>query len=67
MKGQENYTLAETENLTGTTGATVTPNVKEYTGFTSPNSGLMYPSYSFTFGVTVAPVVPVSSSVSIWV
>ena len=30
------YTLAETDNLQGTTDTTVTPNVKTYTGFTSP-------------------------------
>ena len=32
-----NYTLAETQNLTGTTGASVTPARKTYTGFTSPS------------------------------
>ena len=32
-----NYTLATTENLTGTTGASVTPTRKTYTGFTSPS------------------------------
>ena len=32
----ETYTLEETENLTGTTDAEVTPGVKTYTGFTSP-------------------------------
>lgn len=32
----DNYTLKETENLAGTTGANVTPNTKTYTGFTSP-------------------------------
>ncbi len=30
------YTLADTENLTGTTGESVTPAVKEYAGFISP-------------------------------
>lgn len=30
------YTTVETENLTGTTDASVTPGVKTYTGFTSP-------------------------------
>ena len=32
------YTTEETENLTGTTGAGVTPAVKTYTGFTSPST-----------------------------
>ena len=32
----ETYTLEETENLTGTTDTEVTPGVKTYTGFTSP-------------------------------
>ena len=31
-----NYTIAETENLTGTTGASVSPAVKDYEGFTAP-------------------------------
>ena len=34
----DNYTLADTDELTGTTGATVTPNVKEYAGFTAPKA-----------------------------
>jgi len=35
-----NYALVagDTQNLTGTTGASVTPNVKTYTGFTSPST-----------------------------
>ena len=33
---ESNYTLSETDNLTGTTGATVTPETKEYAGFTAP-------------------------------
>ena len=33
-----NFTLKETENLTGTTGAKVTPAVKSYTGFTAPST-----------------------------
>ena len=36
QEGQENYTLADTDNLTGTTEATVTPETKEYEGFTAP-------------------------------
>lgn len=32
------YTTVETENLTGTTGASITPAVKSYTGFTSPSA-----------------------------
>ena len=32
----ETYTVEETENKTGTTGQSVTPDVKSYTGFTSP-------------------------------
>ncbi len=32
----DEYTLFETENLTGTTDASVTPAVKTYTGFTAP-------------------------------
>lgn len=32
----DNYTLAETENLAGTTDTEVTPAVKPYTGFTAP-------------------------------
>ncbi len=32
----ENYTLAETENLAGTAGATITPETKEYEGFIAP-------------------------------
>ena len=31
-----NYTIAETENLTGTTGASVSPAVKDYEGFSAP-------------------------------
>ena len=34
----ENYTLEETENLTGTTGENVTPSVKTYEHFTSPQT-----------------------------
>ncbi len=34
----DEYTLHETENLTGTTGAQVTPSVKTYTGFISPST-----------------------------
>ncbi len=33
----DNYTLKDTENLTGTTAASVTPNVKSYTGFKAPS------------------------------
>ncbi len=33
-----NYTVANTENLTGTTGASITPAVKSYTGFTAPST-----------------------------
>ena len=32
------WTLAQTDNLTGTTGASVTPSRKTYTGFTSPSA-----------------------------
>ena len=32
------YTTKDTENLTGTTGASITPAVKKYTGFTSPST-----------------------------
>lgn len=32
------YTTVETENLSGTTGNSVTPAVKSYTGFTSPST-----------------------------
>ncbi len=32
------WTLADTDNLTGTTGASVTPSVKSYTGFTAPST-----------------------------
>ena len=32
----DEYTLFETQNLTGTTNASVTPNTKTYTGFTAP-------------------------------
>lgn len=32
-----NYTLADTENLTGTTAVNVSPNTKSYTGFTAPS------------------------------
>ena len=32
------YTTVATENLTGTTGASITPAVKSYTGFTSPST-----------------------------
>lgn len=34
----DDYTLAETENKTGTTDAQVTPAVKSYTGFTAPST-----------------------------
>lgn len=34
----ENYTCAATENGTGTTGASVTPAVNTYEGFTAPNA-----------------------------
>ena len=34
----DNYTLYETENFTGTTAATVTPAVKDYTGFKAPTT-----------------------------
>ena len=34
----ENYTLADTDDLTGTTDTNVTPAVKSYTGFTSPDT-----------------------------
>ncbi len=34
----DGYTLHETENLTGATGAQVTPSVKTYTGFNSPST-----------------------------
>ena len=33
----DNYTIYETENLTGTTGAEISPPVKTYEGFTSPS------------------------------
>lgn len=33
-----NYTLADTQNLTGTTASSITPAVKTYTGFTSPST-----------------------------
>ena len=33
-----NYTLANTDNLTGTTGESATPAVKSYTGFTAPST-----------------------------
>ena len=33
-----NYTLAETQNLTGTANTSVTPAVKNYEGFTSPDT-----------------------------
>lgn len=33
-----NYTLKDTDNLTGTTATQVTPTVKEYTGFTAPET-----------------------------
>ena len=33
-----NYTLADTENLTGTTDTSVTPAVKHYDGFTAPGA-----------------------------
>ncbi len=32
------YTIVETENLAGTTGASITPTVKAYTGFTQPST-----------------------------
>ncbi|MCI8833359.1 MAG: hypothetical protein HFJ19_04075 [Clostridia bacterium] len=34
----ENYTLIDTEEKTGTTGATVTPETKQYEGFTAPEA-----------------------------
>mgnify|MGYP002770194914 CR=1 FL=1 len=34
----ENYTCVDTENGTGTTGASVTPALKNYEGFTAPNA-----------------------------
>lgn len=33
-----NYTLAETDTLSGAVGASVTPSVRNYTGFTSPSA-----------------------------
>ena len=33
-----NYTLADTQNLTGTTDTSVTPTVNTYTGFTAPSA-----------------------------
>ena len=33
----DGYDLADTDNLTGTTGATITPSVRNYEGFTSPD------------------------------
>ncbi len=36
-KNETNYTLVETESLRGTTDATVSPNTKNYDGFTSPS------------------------------
>ncbi|MGE5473290.1 MAG: InlB B-repeat-containing protein [Ignavibacteriales bacterium] len=33
-----NYTLYETQNLTGATGGSITPAVKNYTGFTAPST-----------------------------
>ena len=38
QEGQENYTLAETDNLTGTTDEEITPGTKEYAGFTAPQT-----------------------------
>ena len=37
-QNSSNYTLVNTDNLTGTTGASVTPAVKSYTGFTAPST-----------------------------
>ena len=34
----DGYDIAETENLTGTTDSTITPEVKTYEGFTSPST-----------------------------
>ena len=34
----DTYTLADTQNLTGTSDASVTPAVKSYTGFTAPST-----------------------------
>ena len=34
----DGYDLVDTDNLTGTTGASVTPAVKSYTGFTAPST-----------------------------
>ncbi len=36
LDGTYNTTASETENLTGKTGASVTPSVKDYKGFTAP-------------------------------
>ena len=36
--GTNTYTLADTDNLTGTTDSTVTPAVRTYTGFISPST-----------------------------
>lgn len=36
-ENEQNYTCFETENLTGATGASVTPAVKSYEGFTAPS------------------------------
>ena len=38
VANKNNYTLIETENLTGTTGATITPETKNYEGFTAPKT-----------------------------
>jgi len=35
---ESNYTLIDTEEKTGTTGATVTPETKQYEGFTAPEA-----------------------------
>lgn len=34
----KNYTLKDTDNLTGTSDSSITPSVKSYTGFTSPST-----------------------------
>ena len=36
-ENEQNYTCFETENLTGATGASMTPAVKSYEGFTAPS------------------------------
>lgn len=56
LNNAANYTLSETDALTGTTGANVTPAVKNYSGFTAPQTqtvsiladGSMVVSYYYT-------------------